>query len=116
MTCVVIVDDQAINLKIVSRFARSLATDVDVRTFEEPARALDFVLHPGLKPEMLTPGVRLTAIERATETGKSVAASAAETPAPEPVRYRVELPAGQRWTAASVMRPGRVCLVHLPEE
>ena len=28
----------------------------------------------------------------------------------------VELPAGQRWTAASVMRPGRVCLVCLPEE
>jgi aminopeptidase N len=49
-------------------------------------RELDFELHPGLMPEMLTGGVRLSVIE-----GKA----AREGGAPEPVRYRVELPAGQ---------------------
>src|SRR4029453_7777081 len=43
MALVVIVDDQAINLKILSRFARSLSSDVDVHTFESPLEALDLI-------------------------------------------------------------------------
>jgi diguanylate cyclase (GGDEF)-like protein/PAS domain S-box-containing protein len=47
MTSVVIVDDQAINLKILGQFARSLAPDIDVHTFDQPARALEFVATNG---------------------------------------------------------------------
>lgn len=43
MTAVVIVDDQAINLKIVGRYARSLAPDVTVHGFLQPEKALAFV-------------------------------------------------------------------------
>lgn len=41
MTVVYIVDDQAINLRILERFARSVEDDVDVRTFDDPLRALE---------------------------------------------------------------------------
>ncbi len=40
MTVVYIVDDQIINLRILERFARSLEDHVDVRTFDDPLRAL----------------------------------------------------------------------------
>lgn len=40
MTAIVIVDDQPINLKILSRFARSLGTGVDVRPFADAEAAL----------------------------------------------------------------------------
>lgn len=43
MTTVVIVDDQAINLKILSRFARSLEEDIAVQGFGNPAEALQFI-------------------------------------------------------------------------
>ena len=43
MALVVIVDDQAINLKILSRFARAVSADVTVHTFESPIEALDFI-------------------------------------------------------------------------
>jgi diguanylate cyclase (GGDEF)-like protein/PAS domain S-box-containing protein len=43
MALVVIVDDQAINLKILSRFARSLSPDVNVYTFESPLEALELI-------------------------------------------------------------------------
>jgi len=43
MTTVVIVDDQAINLKILSRFARSLEHDITVQGFGNPAEALEFI-------------------------------------------------------------------------
>jgi len=84
------------DLEVVINTDRGHIEVTDTLTFPDgQARALDFLLHPGLTPEMLSPGVGLTAIERASEIGMSVPASAAETPAPEPVRYRVELPAGQ---------------------
>jgi len=51
MTCVVIVDDQAINLKVVGRYARSLAADVDVHTFQHPQEAYDFVA--GSTPDLI---------------------------------------------------------------
>jgi diguanylate cyclase (GGDEF)-like protein/PAS domain S-box-containing protein len=43
MTTVVIVDDQAINLKILSRFAHALDQTVVVQAFERPEVALDFL-------------------------------------------------------------------------
>ena len=43
MALVVIVDDQAINLKILSRFARAVSADVAVYTFESPLEALDLI-------------------------------------------------------------------------
>ena len=59
------------------------------------ARQLDFLLHPGLRPEMLTRGVELTAIERAAQADTPALNSATEAAEPEPARYRIELPAGQ---------------------
>ena len=43
MALVVIVDDQAINLKILSRFARAVSADVIVHTFESPLEALELI-------------------------------------------------------------------------
>ncbi|HYN37696.1 MAG TPA: response regulator, partial [Rhodospirillales bacterium] len=40
MTSVVIVDDQALNRRILERFARDVDTEVDVRTFASPLEAL----------------------------------------------------------------------------
>jgi Zn-dependent M28 family amino/carboxypeptidase len=70
------------------------------------ARTLEFVLHPALMPEMLTPGVGLTQIEPETETGMPALPGGAGIPEPEPVRYRVELPAGQ--TRFTLRYAGRI--------
>ena len=43
MALVVIVDDQAINLKILSRFARAVSADITVYTFQSPLEALDLI-------------------------------------------------------------------------
>src|SRR5512133_1805453 len=43
MALVVIVDDQAINLKILSRFARAVSADLTVHTFESPLEALELI-------------------------------------------------------------------------
>ncbi|SUS05309.1 putative Diguanylate cyclase [uncultured Defluviicoccus sp.] len=43
MTSVVIVDDQAVNLKILCRFAQSLESGIDVKAFGDPAQALTAV-------------------------------------------------------------------------
>ena len=43
MTSVVIVDDQAVNLKILCRFAQSLESGIDVRAFGDPLEALTAV-------------------------------------------------------------------------
>ena len=58
-------------------------------------RKLDFALHPGLTPEMLTRGVELTAIGSDSATRPPALNIATETSGPEPVHYRVVLPAGQ---------------------
>ncbi len=59
------------------------------------ARELDFLLHAGLTPEVLTRGVKLTAIEADAEADAPAADSATNSVGPEPVRYRIELPDGQ---------------------
>jgi hypothetical protein len=58
-------------------------------------RNLYFALHPGLTPEILTRGVELTAIGSKAEARPPALNIATQTTGPEPVRYRVELPAGQ---------------------
>jgi CheY-like chemotaxis protein len=42
MSCVVIVDDQAVNRKVLSRLAATLETDVDVQVFSDPLDVLSF--------------------------------------------------------------------------
>ena len=59
-------------------------------------RELDFVLHPGLTPELLTPGLELTSTGGESRLHPSVQGDTTESVAPEPVHYRIELPAGQR--------------------
>lgn len=49
MTRIVIVDDQAINLKILTRFARSLGGDVEVLPFTDPGSALTCVERDGVE-------------------------------------------------------------------
>ena len=43
MTTVVIVDDQAVTLKILCRFAQSLESGIDVKAFGDPVAALTAV-------------------------------------------------------------------------
>ncbi|MDH3899949.1 MAG: peptidase M28, partial [Gammaproteobacteria bacterium] len=57
-------------------------------------RELEFVLHPGLTPVMLTRGVGLTAIESEAEARLPVLNNASESAGPSPLRYRIELPSG----------------------
>ncbi len=59
------------------------------------ARQLDFELHPGLTPEMQTRGLALTAVERDAEAHPPAQNDSTVSSAPEPARYRIELPAGQ---------------------
>ena len=51
MPLVVIVDDQAINLKILSRFAQSLSSDVKVQAFDSPFEALALIA--GQPPDLI---------------------------------------------------------------
>ncbi len=61
----------------------------------DSTRKLEIALHPGLTPEMQTDGVGLTAIGRYADAHPPAQADATEDGAPEPARYRIELPAGQ---------------------
>jgi aminopeptidase N len=61
----------------------------------DEARELDFELHPGLVPEMLTGGVELTAIAAKADIPLPAQNAATGVSAPVPVRYRVVLPVGQ---------------------
>jgi len=56
---------------------------------------LEFVLHPGLTPAVLTRGVRLTASATAADKHLPALNTATEAGTANPTRYRVELPAGQ---------------------
>jgi len=62
---------------------------------DSKSRELEFVLHPGLTPEILTRGAGLTAIATEAEARLSALNIATEDAGSNPVRYRVELPAGQ---------------------
>ncbi len=68
------------------------------------ARKLDFLLHPGLTPEMLTRGVGLTPVGPAAGTVAPDASTEAVSPGPQ--HYRVELPAGQ--TRFTLRYQGRI--------
>ncbi|UCC57499.1 MAG: M20/M25/M40 family metallo-hydrolase [Gammaproteobacteria bacterium] len=70
------------------------ATDT-ISLSSDKARELEFVLHPGLKPVMLTRGVVLTAIGGAAEARLPALNNASGSAGPAPSRYRVELPSGQ---------------------
>jgi len=59
------------------------------------SRELEFALHPGLTPVLLTRGLELKSIEGKAETHLPALNAATESVAPEPVHYRIELPAGQ---------------------
>jgi len=84
------------DIEVVVNADRSHIEVTDTLTVPDgQASIVDFALHPGLAPRMLTPGVGLTVIERGTETGKPVPTIATQIPEPELLRYRVELPAGQ---------------------
>jgi hypothetical protein len=59
------------------------------------ARQLEFVLHPGLKPEVLSRGVVLSAVGTKAVARLPVLNNTSESTDPSPLRYRVELPPGQ---------------------
>ncbi|HYQ72989.1 MAG TPA: M1 family aminopeptidase, partial [Gammaproteobacteria bacterium] len=60
----------------------------------EGTREVEFALQPELVPEMLTEGVSLTVIDRTGDARPPAPAGAVQRDLPDPVRYRVELPAG----------------------
>ena len=65
----------------------------------DSVRELEFELHPGLRPRIVTPGIRLTAIGGGAGRGLPALNIAAESAALEPLRYQLQLPEGvERFT------------------
>jgi len=59
-------------------------------------RELEFTLHPGLSPEVLTRAAKLTASGRADGADSPAQTGETQGADPRPAHYRVELPAGQQ--------------------
>jgi len=59
------------------------------------SREIEFALHPGLSPVLQAGGVELTPVEGKAETRQPVLNTATESHVPEPLHYRIALPAGQ---------------------
>jgi len=62
---------------------------------DNKARELEFELHPGLSPEVLSPGVKLRSIEAGARAVPPARDVEAEPTKLEPSRYRIELTDGQ---------------------
>jgi aminopeptidase N len=69
-------------------------------------RQLEFLLHPALTPAILTRGVGLTATGDESPADTPVPEAATGSADPGPLRYRVELPAGQ--TRFTLRYQGRI--------
>jgi aminopeptidase N len=76
-------------LEVTLDLAEHTLTVVDTITREGASGPLEFELHPGMTPEVVTEGVRLEVLEAKTPPAPDVAAAVI------PRHYRVLLPAGQ---------------------
>ena len=86
--------------------ARQHIAVTDTLTVEAGQARIEFDLHRALVPELLTPGLTLTASPEMAATETPALNIASETTGPAAVRYRVDLPAGQ--TRLTLRYQGRI--------
>ncbi|MDX1697187.1 MAG: M20/M25/M40 family metallo-hydrolase, partial [Thiohalobacterales bacterium] len=83
------------DLEVVVDVERSYLVVTDTITVESGADPLEFDLHPGLIPELLTPDATLEVFSSKSTSEPPALNITSDAAAPEPVRYLVRLPTGQ---------------------